>query len=238
MKIDKNAKIKTINAIKKSQKSVEIIFEKTLKDFRMSETEKDIQNVKTKMLLGLIDAFPLGVEHCYYCYKYYGKECEIECTYGKLHGVCIKDNSSYGKVRSERFKFYNLIKKRYGSYTRKVKVINSIVEDLCHNISLSKKDFSSIYDRNIIFLKNSTTENSFHDLKKLFIMDLINNLPFSGNHCYYCFLLNNDRFNEDSINCNKCYYGKKHGICINENSVFNLILKQREKFINSIRDNY
>lgn len=63
----------------------------------------------------ILDIFPLGVVHCYFCMADYDKDCR-GCPYGKLHGICIYEGSNYLRLEGNIRMLKNLMNQIINDY--------------------------------------------------------------------------------------------------------------------------
>ena len=104
-------------------------------------------------------------------------------------------------------------------------------EDLIENTKELKMVFNSVIERAINGYKDAKTVEEIMDAKQTFLQDFISHLPLSTYYCYFCLLPKEDY-------CNRCRYGKKHGICPTNGSDYQKIIVARNELIEKIQFTY
>lgn len=80
-----------------------------IEKIKNSKNVNEILLNKQKLLIDFLNNVPLTSDECYFCIK---TDCP-DCLYGKFHGICDKNNSTYDKINNKFIELIEEIKKYY-----------------------------------------------------------------------------------------------------------------------------
>ena len=82
--------------------------------------------------------------------------------------------------------------------------------------------------------EKARSEEDLMSIKKSFLLSYIDFFPLSGSECYFCIAKEKGVF----LSCEECPYGKKYGICNQEESNWSVIQDQLKTLRAFISDYY
>ncbi len=86
-----------------------------------------------------------------------------------------------------------------------MKVNKKVMAELVKNFQRNRNTVTMRYDDFIADMKNAKTVEEVMRLKKLFLCELVMDIPLCSSECYFCIYHDEKCFN--------CLYAKKHGVC-------------------------
>lgn len=97
-------KKETVENIKDKFEEFRKEFGYSIRNLENADNMKEFIDIKRELLLSWLN-IPLGAQHCIYCIHqeakhetYWGSGVCNGCTYGKKHGECPNENSTYRKI--------------------------------------------------------------------------------------------------------------------------------------------
>ena len=104
-KINKRIQRKLISNLTEWKSTFIKDIDNCLVEFKQAKTVTEIMDLKRDLLVAILDGFPIGSVHCYYCLKFSQfsfntNNCE-NCDYGKAKKICSDDNSIYGEISQQ-----------------------------------------------------------------------------------------------------------------------------------------
>jgi hypothetical protein len=118
-----------------------------------------------------------------------------------------------------------------------MKINEDVTNILLRNIDEKIYSGKCIIEQSSKYIHGATTVEEIMQYKKELILAILETLPLGIDNCYFC--LNQMKKNEHGIlNCDKCEYGKIHGICSEGNSDYKRLVDARDAMRTAINTYY
>ena len=115
-----------------------------------------------------------------------------------------------------------------------MKVDKIVVDRLVENLKRNRDNIFDIYTSYIEDIEDAGSVEEIMKVKQDLLVELVDKLPLFNAVCYFCLL----QSRLGLMNCEKCMYGKIHGICMNKNSDYGKIIDMKDRFIDVISSLY
>lgn len=176
----------------------------------------DVMSAKKLLLVQLLGALPTGTGTCYFCiyHKHTGQmtpSC-ADCNYLKAHGRCgpgAKEPDTWGKMQRMIGDLQHFIGKNYwtGFELDAAKPTEEfdkkVVIKIRKNLNVRKQWITEIVNHAIYDSQNAHDIDDVMLLKERLLVGLLENLPLSGDFCYFCI------YHKEICDC--CSYRIVHG---------------------------
>ncbi len=116
-----------------------------------------------------------------------------------------------------------------------MQVDQKVVKKLIKGFNECKREIVGDFEEATKRISKCISVEEIMEVKKDLLLNLVNDLPIYGDVCYFCILLDTDG---DDADCEKCQYGKIHGICDHDRSDWRKIIDGSQRFENIIDDYY
>ena len=114
MEVDKRVKKLLEKNLLKWRDEIVWIIDNQINNMKKVNSVEELTSIKRNLLIEYVSRMPLDRATCYFCLK--NKNCR-ECEYGKVHGICFDDGSTYDKIISAKNRLIAELLKYYQGET-------------------------------------------------------------------------------------------------------------------------
>lgn len=117
-----------------------------------------------------------------------------------------------------------------------MQVNKRVIKKLAKNIETARKIINEDFDNFINKINEAETVEQVMKAKKELLVHILADMPLFSAHCYFCI----QKYLHDGPNyvCVGCKYAVKHNPCNKEGSSWKKIVKEGQKFIKVISEEY
>ena len=175
-----------------------------------NSTVDNIMYAKTYLLSCIVKYIPLNAGSCYYCQRH-SNDC-IKCEYAYSHGKCdpVKgERSVYVDIQEKKHDLCEVLRGYWlGGGAQEAQEADEKIKSKLHKNSLNIKEcYDNIFVEYVAGLTGAREVKEIMAAKRKMLVSLIESLPLTTYHCYFCMAL------KPGDKCHNCLYKNLHGEC-------------------------